>query len=876
MHAKVSVIVPVYQSEAYLERCLDSLVNQTLRDIEIIVVNDGSPDDSQTIIDRYAEQHPDLIVPIIKENGGLSDARNVGIARAMGDYLAFVDSDDYVDLDMFDRMHARAMETAADVVCCPMTYVFATHVDRHYYTRGLRRFGGSVVAAPTVLQWANSFAVNKIYRRDMWVDNGFSFPVGQAFEDSATIYNVLYEAAKIECVNIPFYYYVQDREESITNVVARHIYDIFKSCDSILDFYQAKPEWEVVKPAVENVCIKHIMVRMNLLSRSDETRLVRQYLGAAYAYLDRRIPGWEDNSFLNPSSTAKLQTRATRFVRGRRWLAMGYYSSPRFVRTGVRGLARAPKKWRDDAEKRFAPQRIDARKQAANQAKRDRIQVAGYQMIGTVQALLEREGVTCFADFGTLLGLVREGQLLAHDTDIDIGVIVNDEVDLVRVRTAMERFGFRLWREYYRDGEMVESSFRLMGIKVNLNYYHVNEHAARTWLFYRDPDKEYAPRDRDVVELSYSPIREMETIQVHGTEIQIPVNAEQLLVEKYGPNWRVPDKDWVYWRSPSATTIDASGEFLTYHYIGGFKRAADARDSQRYQSLLDLSRSGDADSARQELRQLQLAELSILREVDRVCTDLGIRYYLGEGTLLGAIRHHGFIPWDDDIDILMPRDDYERFLRLAPRELAAEFAVQHWTRTPKYWSAFAKVRLLDNSVFYQPPIAHLTEHNGPYLDIFPLDRVPELASPAQNEQKRLFTKYRKALSYKRGDTRPKTKQTKRIRRWSYIVTIPWLYRKIDETYRLLDAPDHQYWVNLASYYPAVKETFPIEMFGEPRLVRFEDGEYPVPAEAEAILEKIYGDYLRLPEIEKRVVKHHMRYRPGEEQASDLSSPDDLS
>ena len=99
---KVSVIVPVYNVEKYLEKCLESLVNQTLKSIQIIIVNDGSSDNSQEIIDKYAKQYPNKIFSYIKENGGLGDARNYGLNYAEGEYISFVDADDWVDEKMFE------------------------------------------------------------------------------------------------------------------------------------------------------------------------------------------------------------------------------------------------------------------------------------------------------------------------------------------------------------------------------------------------------------------------------------------------------------------------------------------------------------------------------------------------------------------------------------------------------------------------------------------------------------------------------------------------------------------------------------------------------------------------------------------------------
>ena len=113
---KVSVIVPVYKVEKYLEKCLDSLVHQTLESLQIIVVNDGSPDNSQNIIDRYVKEYPNKIFGYIKENGGLGDARNYGMQFADGEYIAFVDSDDWVDEKMFELMYNFAVKNEHQIV----------------------------------------------------------------------------------------------------------------------------------------------------------------------------------------------------------------------------------------------------------------------------------------------------------------------------------------------------------------------------------------------------------------------------------------------------------------------------------------------------------------------------------------------------------------------------------------------------------------------------------------------------------------------------------------------------------------------------------------------------------------------------------------
>ena len=120
---KISVIVPIYNVENYLEKCLNSLVNQTLPEIEILVINDGSTDNSQKIIDVFQNKFPQKIKAFAKENGGLSDARNFGIDRAIGKFIAFVDSDDYVSATMMEEMYGLAKKNEAEIVICNLQKV---------------------------------------------------------------------------------------------------------------------------------------------------------------------------------------------------------------------------------------------------------------------------------------------------------------------------------------------------------------------------------------------------------------------------------------------------------------------------------------------------------------------------------------------------------------------------------------------------------------------------------------------------------------------------------------------------------------------------------------------------------------------------------
>lgn len=328
MNPKVSVIVPVYNVEKYLPECLDSLVNQTLEDIEILVVNDGSPDNSQAIIDDYAARYPDKIRAFIKENGGQSDARNLGVQYAVGEYLGFVDSDDYVSADMFSTMYQKGIESNSDVVVCDFYNLVGENVEKAGLIKNPEQYPCSVEANPNILFECKCYPCNKLFRRSWYTENQFAFPNGQWFEDSAVVYNILYMAKSIDAVSEAYYYYRKDRPDSVTNTVNKRVYDIFKSCTSIHNFYYGKTNDRKILDVADRICQIHIFVRMKALLGKGTAKMRLQFYNRTLKYFKKYMPEWEKNPYY-----LKIKKKKSLWLQVRHipWLARIYLWSPEKV-----------------------------------------------------------------------------------------------------------------------------------------------------------------------------------------------------------------------------------------------------------------------------------------------------------------------------------------------------------------------------------------------------------------------------------------------------------------------------------------------------------------------------------------------------------------
>lgn len=293
---KISVIVPVYNVEKYLRECLDSLVSQTMDGIELIVVNDGSPDNSQQIIDEYSLKYPEMIKAYTKENGGLSDARNYGLLKAEGEYVMYVDSDDYIDVTMCEKMYEACVRDNAEIGFCGLYKQTAKGKLKEKKIRIAIDGATSIYEKPELLRRFTSYACNKIFKKSFLAESKLSFP-DRHFEDSAVIYNYLALANRVVFVDEPLYFYRTGREGAITVTVDEKIFDIFQSCNSIIDFYKGKGIFDRFYPEIEYLCIIHLQARLNTLEKSTDYEIVNRFVEQYFAFMDDGFPDWRVNKY---------------------------------------------------------------------------------------------------------------------------------------------------------------------------------------------------------------------------------------------------------------------------------------------------------------------------------------------------------------------------------------------------------------------------------------------------------------------------------------------------------------------------------------------------------------------------------------------------
>ncbi len=256
-----------------------------------------------------------------------------------------------------------------------------------------------------------------------------------------------------------------------------------------------------------------------------------------------------------------------------------------------------------------------------------------------------------------------------------------------------------------------------------------------------------------------------------------------------------------------------------------------------------------------EVKELQGIALDALKKVDSICKKQNIEYYFTEGTLLGAVRHNGFIPWDDDVDICMKREEYKKFIAIAPSELGEDYVLDCFETNPKHWTICAKVLLKRKTKFINKRLEGIGLSTSPGIDIFPLDDAPMNNKKCQILEK-IITLFKIMLWQRTGYSHDYGSiKYALLKVASLFVTPKFLHKIINGLMQKNNGKGSSKLINYGSLYSANRETYPKSCFDKAQNISFENYNFPIPCGYDEILRITYGEYESLPPFSKRFPKH---------------------
>lgn len=295
----VSIIVPVHNSSKYLNKCLDSILSQTYKHIEIIVIENGSTDNSLEILNNYK----DKIKLEVLECSGLSQARNKGLELSKGEYIAFVDSDDIIEPNMIEELINSIKKTKSDLSCCD---IFEIHestnkiVKRNEYPKEL------ITKEEIQKNYIKfNFAIwNKLYKKEIIEKYKIEFPLNLKYEDIPFVLSYLSKCNKISKVNKYLYNYLVHSESEQTTVDKR-IFDIIKILDLCLTFIDKKD--------LEDVYVRELTTYIIKTRTLKDKNIKKEFINKAYDNLNKNYPDWKKCNYLKSRSIFKriIQTNKT-------------------------------------------------------------------------------------------------------------------------------------------------------------------------------------------------------------------------------------------------------------------------------------------------------------------------------------------------------------------------------------------------------------------------------------------------------------------------------------------------------------------------------------------------------------------------------------
>lgn len=298
MEPVVSVIIPVYNSEKTIEKCLKSILNQTLKNIEIIVINDCSKDNSLEILKKYKDK---IIIIDNKKNLGPSASRNKGLKKATGQYIGFVDSDDYIDKNMYKRLVSK-MSNDVDLVCCSRYNVMneeIKEITNKYGKCKIKEFSKT-----------SNYIWDKIFKKEIIDKYKIKFPENYSYaEDFAFLIKYkFYADGMVICLKDPLYYYLYNSENSITNSYQKNLLNIIDVLEEIISFFKKNQQYEKYEHELLELSAGYYVRRLLEFKKYKNFKLQKEFV--------RRFLNYFKTNFKNYKSVINnYKTKKTKYIR---------------------------------------------------------------------------------------------------------------------------------------------------------------------------------------------------------------------------------------------------------------------------------------------------------------------------------------------------------------------------------------------------------------------------------------------------------------------------------------------------------------------------------------------------------------------------------
>lgn len=312
--------MPVYNVEQYVGMCLESIVHQTLKEIEVIIVNDGSTDGSLAILKEYEAKYPDMVHVYTTENHGVSHARNYGVERATGEYILFADSDDFLELNMCELLYDKARKDNNDVVICRYYDVYVNDTTNEIRKKTSKAYeiiigrNFDIHDTKYELTHISPFPWDKLYRRTLF--ERYKFPEKLRFEDLAIMYCVITGAKSIGVIEDRLYNYRRSNQGSFLSNFSEGTLDVVRALELFVDGMKKQNTYEEFAEEVEYICARHLLIRYNSIfdtATKGKLKIKKEMINRSMNFLESNFPNWRENRYLKYTASKASKTKIKKY-----------------------------------------------------------------------------------------------------------------------------------------------------------------------------------------------------------------------------------------------------------------------------------------------------------------------------------------------------------------------------------------------------------------------------------------------------------------------------------------------------------------------------------------------------------------------------------